>query len=163
MTKQYLIFPKSDGGSRVESSRESFDIPPAEKYEANGLHHIGSYISRLFEPTNDFKSLSFFSTNGRGLGLHSHDGKIEAVFTLSSQTERGAEHAIRSFFESLGEGPSADYVAENGGIPGAALVLSYSLSHDLDGTVSLVHRMLVELCQVRPESDLQIKYWIKKK
>jgi hypothetical protein len=157
------MFPTSNGGTRVESLDESFLIPPAEEYTINGLDHIGSYIPRLFDTSNDFKSLSFFDTSGRGLGLHSRDGRIEAVFTLCKRTELRTERLIRSFFMSLGVQPSKDYLADNGGRPDATLVLAYPLNRNLSEAVAFVRRILIELCGVQPGGGLQIKYWTKRK
>jgi hypothetical protein len=164
MPKKYVMFQTPDGSSRVNASDESFLIPSADRYSINGLDHISSYISRLFEYSSDFKSISIFTPSGdRGLALHSRNGKIEAVLSLCKQKELEMEHSIRSFFKSLGIRPSKDYLASNGRRVNATLVLVYPLDYDLQKVATFARRILVELYEVRPDGGLQIKYWRKKR
>lgn len=163
----FLFFPRNTfisvyrpNGGTVIFSRMGVSLDPApDHYATNGFDHIEPYVSRLLIPTNHFKSLNIFTSDGnRGFGLDARDGVVYAGLTVEWRQEAQREAAIRAFFSSLGIPPSRDYLAGNGGVPDATRILSYPISGSTGELTALTKRILQELCGISPTEALDISY-----
>jgi hypothetical protein len=158
--RAHIIVQTAWGGSRAIGLNNVIDLPAADHFATNGSEHIAPYIAHLFDPSNDFKSLSVFTADGeRGLSLHARNARIEVVLTVSKLTASERERLIRSYFGSRGIKPSQDYLAGNGLIPNATRFLIYPISGSSDEVTAFVRHMLVELCDISAMDGLEIKAW----
>ena len=163
----FVFFPRNTfisvsrpGGGAVTFSRTGVSLEAApHHYATNGFEHIGSYVSQLLVPTNQFKSLDMFTPDGtRGFGFDAKGGVVNAVLTVEWRQEPQKEAAIRTFFNSLGLAPSKDYLAGNGGVADATRFLEYPVTGSAADVTALTKRILQELCNVAPTEALDISY-----
>lgn len=163
----YFLFPENrfitfyfkDKNSIVFSkTRISYKSAP-DRYSADGIDHISSYISKLIVPSTKFKFLFIFTPDGqRGLSLTAKDSQITVGFTVDWRKHPEKEKDIRSYFKKLDIEPSEDYLGGNGDVADATRLLSYPLTGTETALSKLVKDMLQSLCNISSKEALDIRY-----
>lgn len=163
----YILFPenrfitfyfKDKSGIVFSKTRISYQ-PASDRYSADGIDHILSYISKLIVPSTKYKFLSIFTPDGqRGLGLTAKNGQITVSFTVDRRKHPEKEKNIRSYFKKLDIEPSEGYLGGNGGVADATRLLSYPITGTETAISNLVKDMLQSLCDISSKEALDIRY-----
>ena len=163
----YAFFPKntfitisSKGKGGITFSRTSVKYRKAPNfYPENGFEHLGSYISKLVEYSDESKLLIISTPEGdKALGLSSKAGIVDVGFTVEWKQEPEEERMIRDYFKRMNIKPHHDYLADNGGIKDSTRVLDYDIQGNEKEITMLVKDILKKLCNISETEALNIYY-----
>lgn len=141
----------------LEVEQEQSARPPRGDYfPENGFDHIESYVSRLLTSTTRLKSILIHTLDGkRGCSLFADGPVVQVSFVImDAQQNNRTEKKIRKFFSSRNKTASHDYLAQENRVR----ILQYPLSGTPDELTSTTKRILQELCGIKQQEALTIKY-----
>jgi hypothetical protein len=154
-----MMLPLQDGRTRVISTSGISTKPAPDIYESNGFSQIESYMSKLLVESESFKSLMIHSPDGnRGLSFSMQSGVTHVNFVVHVLEEPAKEDLIREYFASLGIEPTEDYLAGNGLVRDASLILSYPVNGNAEELTAMAQELLQNICNIAANEALQINY-----
>lgn len=141
------------GIAATQPDARAVGIPPT------ALPMLRPYVSKLLVPSSKSRWVSIFTPAGdRDLALHSNGMDVDLHLTVEWRAEPKREAAIRSFFAEQDIRASEDYLAANGGVPGATRLLAYPIAGGAAEVTALTKRALQELCGISPSEPLDIGF-----
>jgi hypothetical protein len=157
--------PRAMWVSSVDQNGEPLDegrqvtLPAPEQASANGLAHMGEYVTRLYCSEAGFASLIIFTMDrqrgfsvwrrGCGAMLHVH---------IDRRHYPQQEQAIRLFFGSRCLVPVNDYLAGNGGISDAIRAIAYPGGNSVELTTELCGSVLREFYGITEAEGLMFLF-----
>lgn len=134
-------------------------LPETEQVPAEGLAHVGEYVSRLLGSEAAFASLIIATLDRqRGFLVWRRGGEITVSTHVDWRMDPQREQAIRQFFSSRGLAPTQDYLAGNGGVPDATRCLSYPCGSDARQIADVYRSLLSEVFGVAEAEGLGFCY-----
>src|ERR1700722_18157790 len=93
---RFIILQMSGARSIIVSRTSVSSDSPPHHYATNAFDHIESYVERLLIPSPRYKSLSFFTPDGRqGFGLGAQDGNVQVMLSVECTNGLARETMIR--------------------------------------------------------------------
>ena len=135
------------------------DIPEPDSFAADGFSHVEGYVSRLLGSTARFTSLGISTPDEQiAVGLWQRGGVPEFSLTVEWRREPERERSIRQFFADRGFACREDYLAGNGGVPGATRCLTYSAPPDGRIITRVTRDILRDIYGIRESDALDFAY-----
>ncbi|MBV6458379.1 MAG: hypothetical protein HONBIEJF_01506 [Fimbriimonadaceae bacterium] len=106
----WVYIKTTDGKGRILEEGWEYEKPP-ERFEKDGLSHIGPYIDQLLESTNWYSSVTATVIDGDACLLVSKmEGRIEMIEWFDANRKTSAEETARAVCSEQGFPVKQEYV-----------------------------------------------------